>query len=245
MTKQEALLAGSLALLAAAGTGCGGADVKVAFDNTAPVASGQALTLADAHTPSVFGLKLVAIYLAEDIDADTSNVGEVGRIWTNPVCDPDLYQCGIGKEAGANQVKDYFDLALPSEVVNQRLNAQGATIKAGSYRYLRMDMVGIEKDHAAHIANLRYGADAAHAQEIRFRSNNYLIPLDPPLDINDGDAVTVTLGYDLRGTFFDGPGLNLSHPPDGTAQADWYCAGDLAEGGPCLHFTGFVPAVKR
>src|SRR4051794_23482466 len=128
--------------------GCqGSADVKVAFENRAS-SSGQALTLApegEGRAPTIFGIRIVAAYLAEDVAPDMNNVGEVGRIWTNPVCDPEGYHCGITAESGANQVKEYFDLALPTEEVNARLNAQGASIKPGTYRYLRFDMAGVMK----------------------------------------------------------------------------------------------------
>jgi hypothetical protein len=47
-----------------------------------------ALTTGEGSTPDVFGIKMTAIYLSEDVDAATmNNVGNVARIWTNPVCD--------------------------------------------------------------------------------------------------------------------------------------------------------------
>jgi hypothetical protein len=240
--------------LAVTTAGCaGGAEVKVAFDHQSG-AHTSALTAADGHTPGVFGLKLVALYLSGDVDPGTmNNQGEVGRIWTNDACDAELHHCSIGPEGGAYQLKEYFDLALPSDEVNARLNAQGAMVKPGTYRYLRMDMAGIlDRDknggkNDPNVPNLRFGDDAASAREVRFASNQIMVPLDPPMVVGDGDAVTVTLGYDLAGSYFSAPELDAFHPPDGTSLSDWYC-GDLSRNpahGPCLRFTTFTPAVTR
>lgn len=236
-----------VAALSLAAVGCGGAEVNVAFEHrTETVASGgQALTVDDGHTPAVFGMKLIMMYVVENIDADSNSVGEVGRIWTNPACDDNGY-CSILPEAGSHQVKDYFDLALPSAEVNARLNSQGSTIKAGTYRYLHMDLAGPMKQDDRAVPNLRFGTAAA-AHEVRLNNNGYWVRMDPPLVIGDGDAVTVTLGYDLKGSYFEGDALDGFHPPAGVGVDQWYC-GDTSRvpaRGPCLRFEGFVPAVSR
>ena len=249
MSKHEGLRVVGLlafAVLFGAQAGCGGAEVRVAFDHAGTAGAGQALTLADGHTPEVFGIKLVGIYLAEDVSpTEHDNIGNVGRIWTNPACDEDGYRCSINADAGPYQVKDFFDLALPSAAVNARLNSQGASIKAGTYRYLRMDLVGIDHVRDQAMTNVRFGAQANTAHEIRLNDNNYLVPLEPPMVVRDGDTVTVTLGYDLASSFYDGPDLNGFQPPTGTPLAEWYC-GDTSHTparGPCLHFTTFEPRV--
>jgi hypothetical protein len=224
--------------------GCqGSAAVKITFDNRA---AGQALTIAGAaRTPSVFGIKLVAAYLAEDSDANMDNVGEVGRIWTNPVCDPDGYRCGIGPGAGPNRVTDYFDLALPTEEVNARLNAQGGSIKPGTYRILHLDLAGPQGAHDRDVPNMRYGMVGGTPVEVR-RDNVYVVRLDPPLVLADGDGVTLSLGYDVRDSYYEGDDLRGGQPPDGYTQNDWYC--DERDGigrAPCLAFRGFFPSVMR
>jgi hypothetical protein len=237
-------------LLGALAAGCGNASVTVAFDHVqGALAERSATAPAPGVTPAVFGLKIVAIYLAEDVDSVTmDNVGDVQRIWTNPVCDPDGTRCSIAPWSGPNQVKDYFDLALPSDVVNARLSSQGATVQPGSYRYLRFDMAGVlppGEDNA--VPNLRFGASAASASEVRFRGNNYTILLDPPLALGSGDSVTVTLAYDVTDSYYADPGLSTGRPPAGYDISEWYCAGvehDPA-GPPCLAFKGFVPSVGK
>ena len=231
--------------LAALAAGCGGATVKMSFDNQAS-RSGQALTQRGmGQTPTVFGVKIVVAYLLEDETADMNNVGKVGRIWVNPVCDPDLH-CGIGVGAGANRVTDYFDLALPTEEVNARLNAQGHTIEPGTYRVLKLDLAGPQGAHDGDVPNLHYGMAGGTPSEVR-RDNNYTVRLDPPLVLEAGDAVTMALGYDVRDRYFADPSLNESNPPEGTTFQNWYC-GDHSSTpahGPCLEFSGFTPSVIR
>lgn len=226
-------------------TACqGSASVKMAFENRA---AGQALTLAgDGHTPGVFGIKIVTAYLVEDRDEQMNNVGEVGRIWTNPVCDPDGYRCSIEPAAGPYQVNDYFDLALPTEEVNARLNSQHGDIKPGSYRWLDLDLAGPQKPDEPRVPNMRFGMTDATPVEVR-RDNRYLVKLDPPLELAAGDTVTMSLGYDVQNAYFDKPGLGSGQPPDGYELGDWYCADGSAipPHGPCLAFRGFFPSVTR
>jgi hypothetical protein len=239
-------LAGLSFAVAALATGCqGSAGVKVSFDNRATATSGQALTLSDGQTPTVLGIKITAMYLVEDRAPDLSNVGEVGRIWTNPVCDAELYNCGISPESGPNQVTEYFDLSLPTAEVNARLNAQPHDIRPGTYRYLRLSLAGVEKTPEFAIPNLRFGG-ASEVGEVR-QANNYDVLLDPPLVVADGDAVEVALGYDVRGAYYPASLLGEVSRPEGVDLNDWYCA-DGGHGpvhGPCLYFKGFSPSVSR
>jgi hypothetical protein len=229
--------------------GCqGSADVRVAFENRASSGStGQALTLEqDGRAPTVFGIRIVAAYLAEYVAPDMNNVGEVGRIWTNPVCDPEGYNCSITAASGPNQVKEYFDLALPTEEVNARLNSQGATIKPGTYRYLRFDMAGVMKTPEQTTPNMHFGVEGSPNNEVR-TANNYLVKLEPPMVLEDGDSVVLNLGYDLRGSYFDGPDLDAFHPPAGASLDTWYCGDHTHDParGPCLRFNGFTPTVTQ
>lgn len=199
-------------------------------------------------TPTVFGVKIVAMYLAEDVDpVSMDNVGNVQRIWTNPACDSDGRRCSIAPSSGPYQVKDYFDLALPSAVVNANLSSQGATVDPGNYRYLRFDMAGVLPPGENSAPNLRFGASAADASEVRFRSNNYTILIDPPLELAAGDSVTVTLAYDVTDAYYTDPGLTAGDPPVGYDVASWYCAGGAHDpaGPPCLAFRGFEPSVGK
>jgi hypothetical protein len=83
--------------------------------------------------------------------------------------------------------------------------------------------------------------------EVR-RNNNYDVKLDPPLVLADGDSVTMSLGYDIRDSYYEGDDLNSGKPPEGYTLDDWYCNGDESRGvghSPCLAFHGFYPSVTR
>lgn len=241
-----------LLVLGALAAGCSSASVSVAFDNV-HVTVAEVVTEAGAPapasgvTPTVFGVKIVAIYLAEDVDPVTmQNTGDVQRIWTNPACDSDGTHCGIDAWSGPYQVKDYFDLAQPSEVVNARLNSQGETVELGTYRYLRFDMAGVTPLGPDSTPNLRFGT-GADTSEIRFRGNNYTILLDPPLTLVTGDSAVVTLAYDVTDALYGDPTLDTSRPPAGYDISEWYCA-DVSRdpaGPPCLAFHGFEPSIHR
>jgi hypothetical protein len=240
----------SLLAVTTASAACqGSADVKMAFDNRAAgrIAT-QALVLSESQTPTVFGIKMTAVYLVEDVDATSSNnVGEVGRIWTNPVCDEGLHECGIAPTM-SHRVSDFFDLALPTDEVNRRLNAQGQPLKPGTYRYLRLDLTGplpADVPNDPHLTNLRFGAGGV-VSEVRNPNNAYTVRIDPPLQLADGDSATVALGYDYRSSYYPDPAANGSQPPEGTNFQDWLCS-DLTHAparGPCLRFTGFSPSVS-
>jgi hypothetical protein len=88
---------------------------------------------------------------------------------------------------------------------------------------------------------MRFGMAGEAPSEVR-RNNNYVVKLDPPLELADGDNVTMSLGYDIRDSYYAGD-VNESHPPEGTTLSDWYCGNPAA--GPCLAFRGFAPRVTR
>jgi hypothetical protein len=219
--------------------------VQVGFESAAVTAAGAAAKpdSVGGDAPDVLGIKLVAVYLAEDIDGHMDNVGEVARIWTNPLCDSDLHACGIAPIAGPYQVTGFFDLARSSEAVNAELNAAPEPVKAGTYRYVRVDFAGIVPT-GDDTPNLRFGRDG-DVREIRFRDNNVTVAIDPPLTVEEGGSFVVLLSYDASHAFFSGPDLRAGGPPAGVSIDDWYCIEDPqgGSGPPCLAFRGFVPKV--
>jgi hypothetical protein len=235
---------------AALAVGCSGsARAKVVFEHqSAQTAGGQALTLADGTTPSVFGAKIVNIYLAQEVDAQMRNGGDMAHVWSHPLCDADLRLCGIGPEHGTHEIKDYFDLALPSEEVNARLNAQAQEIKTGTFNYVRLDLSGVLKDTGGKndpsVHNMIFG-DVGATHEVRLGQNGVTIRLENPLVLEDGDSVVVSLQYNLAGSYYTASDLSFGVPPAGGSLNDWYCA-DSARfpSGPCLNMPAFVPSVK-
>ena len=90
---------------------CDGASVSFGFTNlSAARTTGTSGVLADGTSLRV---KLIAAYLAEDVDPVTlNNVGDVEMIWVAPECGGDIENCnveGFDEPAGGPRVTTYFD----------------------------------------------------------------------------------------------------------------------------------------
>jgi len=238
----------------------------VAFDNaTASLRLGKPklrLTENDVtpSTPDILGLKIVAIYLVEDVDENgEDNVGMVARLWTNPVCDSDLTYCGVSDDAGEYQVTDYFDFARDSDEVNEELNAGKKELNVGTYRYIRADFAGKVTDDNDDVPNFRFGKidadDTERIYEVRPSwGNGYSAKLAEPIKIADGDTVTVTIAYTYEDSFYDS--TEIRNTPAEAADEDdsgnWFCGGEEIEDdsggsnfGPCMQFSGFTPSAAK
>jgi len=153
--------------------------VKVAFDHRTQTlgGAGQALTIADGSTPTVFGMKLVTMYLAEDVGADSNKRGaRLARVWLNPACDPDSYHCSIAAAAGPYQIKDYFDLALPSAGSERPAQFPGQSPRRGKPTAI-FAWTWPGRSRPTSTPRPTCGsAPAASAHEVRLETNGYLIP---------------------------------------------------------------------
>ena len=140
--------------LASALSACGGkGTAKLQFSNGARSpqlkisdADAQALGFTSADS---FQMKLIAAYLAEDIDPTTqNNVGNTTMFWLNPDCSEDITSCttdpttnGGKDEQGntwAHTVTTFFDFSNVTNV-NTALNSQGREIDTGTYKYVRLE----------------------------------------------------------------------------------------------------------
>ena len=119
-----ALLAGLAA--ASACTGSASARLALANQTAAPPSHASAL-LADG--PSL-RLKLIAAYLAEDVDPVTqNNIGKSAMIWLNPECGDDISDCNIaGLGPSAHNEGFTHDFDLPNETAYAETCASVALI---------------------------------------------------------------------------------------------------------------------
>lgn len=192
-----------------------------------------------SSTPEVLGIKLVAVYIGSRLGPTSDNVGSVGRLWTNPVCDPDLYQCQIASVPGPYRVTDYFDLARSSSAVNAELNAAPEPVPPDTYTYVRVDFAGA---HAPDdVPNLLFG-NAGDLHEVRYRTHTLTVPIEPPLVLAAGDSFRVSLRYRYKGSYYPASESSLANPPAGVDQGSWYCAGNF---GPCLAFSDITATAVR
>jgi hypothetical protein len=233
---------GVLLLLLVLGCGSGGASgVSLRFANQGPV-SGSGVRVVrqglNERTPTTFGVKLLAVYLAADVDPVTwNNLGATEMIYFNPACGGDITHCelspGTSDQDGlpyTHFVTEYFDFAADSATVNAALNAQQAQVAAGTYRYARMEFC---KGNQGHVPTMQWAADGGAPIEVVAGGCAVTSTVfDPPLTVGPGDSLAVTLAYDLAGTVSDlGPGAQ----PTGVGCAQ----------GTCFSPPRFVPSAAR
>ena len=213
------LLLGLMAgLLAACGDGdtesvsfVKSATAVLAFNNTTQATSTQLTGEVDpllSAAPSVLGIKLIAVYVAEDIDPATgNNIGQTSAFYFNPECNEDIRGCDVYGSA-PNIVTSYFDLARPSDAVNAELNAQARGIAPATYRYARMEF---SKDGGGQgpldTPNVKYqgGSMTSPVEFIWGTGGTHTALMTEPITVFNGDSVTVTLDYDISMAFHDNP----------------------------------------
>ena len=234
---------------------CSGASVKFQMSNDTAVA--RTTDGAAATDGVVLKLKLIAAYLAEDVDPVTmNNAGATEMIWLNPQCQDDISGCnvsGFAEPAGGPRVTDYFDLARTNAEVNADLNSQGATISPGTYRYARIEMCKAYAPATQPTDPTLMWQGPGMTAEQPFTSGDCgrtSAAFDPPLVLAAGDSVAVTLGYDLSTSIVSGAPGRGSYTIDGAmddGHPRWFraCEDVDAEHRDCFDFPDFVPSAAK
>jgi hypothetical protein len=194
----------------------GGAQAIVSLHNrtSESLASAQPMNVA---TPSHFGMKITAIYLAADIDEDGSNIGSTSMVYLNPDC-PSISSCE------PSDLNTYFELALPTSEVNAQVNAQARTISPGTYRYVRIEFCKFDQDSPAVRWSEDNGTTYRYGSHGGCTTNSNIF--DPPLAVDEGDVVTVTLSYDYENIISDS-------------------GGSICDNGRCLSVPDFEPSATK
>lgn len=210
-------------LLAGCSSDSGTATLKFALST----ASTRVENRADA---SGFQMKLIAAYLAEDIDATTgSNVGNTAMIYLNPTCADDISHCDV--TAGTAEdgtpftkiVTDFFDFTSAT-AANTALNAQGLAIAAGTYKYARLEFC---KYADGSDPNIKWSYSAGSVSNASFKQNSCTVNsavFSPTVTVAAGSSVEITLSYSLSGTVTAGSG------------------GSNCSGGFCFSLPQFTPS---
>jgi hypothetical protein len=238
----------ALALIVSVGIlACGQkSTVKLEVENVTVSATGLRLqvspdaslvTTASGSAPSMFGMKLIAVYLSEDTASGMGdNIGRTPMIYLNPACAGDISHCDISPGTSPDGtpvtaiVTDYFDFALPTVEVNAALNAQGQSVEPGTYRYLRVEFC---KNDSGAVSNVKWATPDTGPVEFWRGGCVITVPLSPALELADGDSVTVALQYDLANTISIGV----------LASGDSCTGADAAR--TCFTVPGFVPSVSH
>lgn len=244
----------SLALLLLAGcTGSASAKLELANRTGAASKPGAQALLADGTS---LRLKVIAVYLAEDVDPVTQhNVGQTAMIWVNPECRGDISGCnveGFVEPAGGPRVTTFFDLARPTAEVNAELNSQPAEVMPGVYRYARVELCkGLNGESQASAPTMMWKG-AGMPAELPFVSGDCgrtSLPFDPPLELVDGDAVAVELGYDLAQAVVVGAPGDVSGCTSNSIAGDPRCFRACVAVSPgvraCLDFPELTPSAQR
>ncbi|MEO6777180.1 MAG: hypothetical protein ABI467_29905 [Kofleriaceae bacterium] len=242
-----------LAAVVMFGACTGGASVQFQMSND----TSTARTTASATGDDVLKVKLIAAYLAEDVDPTTQdNVGATEMIWLNPQCQGDIAGCnlsGFTAPSGGPRVTDFFDLARTNAEVNADLNSQAATIAPGSYRYARLEMCKAAPGEAPSTDPTLMWRGPGMVAEQPFTSGDCgrtSVAFDPPLVLATGDSVAVTLGYDLDTSIVAGPpapgGYQIAGAmTDGSPHYFRACEDIDAEHRVCMDYPDFVPSAAK
>lgn len=252
---QHARLAAVLTTVAAAAcTGSASARLELTNQTAAsPRPPGAAGVLADGTS---LRLKLIAAYLAEDVDPTTQdNVGQSAMIWLNPECNGDISGCNVSGMAlpPGPRVEHYFDLARPTSEVNAELSAQDNPIEPSTYRYARVELCKAYGGQTQATVPTLMWKGPGMADERPFVSGDCgrtSLAFDPPLVIAAGDAVTISLGYDLATAVVSGaPSPHGAYELAGEdpAHPHWYraCFDVSAEQRVCMDFPELSPSAAR
>jgi hypothetical protein len=253
----------SALLLAATGCGGGSASAKLKMrndtgtaaglfapkDGPAALAGAAAVTAGDATfvTPTVLGIKLVAVYLAEDVDPVTqNNRGNTSMIWLNDQCAGDIESCGPAPTMG-HVVTSFFDFAQGTTAVNVALNAQGRKVDVGTYRYARIEFC---KYGPGDQPNLQWQAGTLPSvRGMAFATCGVTSQrFATPLELKDGDAVEVTLAYDLAQAAMEGtPPVNVQGQLVDTAGTPYWFIDCADHDGlrTCINPPTFVPSAQK
>lgn len=233
----------SLLLLAPLLAGCfGGATATLAFDNQTVDAAGPHL-LADGTS---LRLKLIAAYLAEDVDPVTmNNRGTTAMVWLNAQCDDDIGGCNVSGTASpaGPRVTEYFDFARPNDEVNAQLNSQGRSVPAGTYRYARIELCkSYDQTTLPTDPTLLWRAPGMADEQplITGDCGRTSLPFDPPLELADNDTIEVTLGYDLASAIVAGPDVQQC-----SGGHCYRACAPLADGQACMDFPDFAPTARE
>ncbi len=187
-----------------------------------------------------FQMKLIAAYLAEDINPSTqNNVGMTSMFWLNSDCADDIMSCTTdptsngGKDEEGNNwrhtVTSFFDFSNVANV-NTTLNSQGREIDTGTYKYVRLEFCKWQGSASYPNIKWSYSAVSSGAEQSFSQSScNVTAEISPPIEVKDGDTVTITLAYSLDGTLVASGGATAAN-----------CAG-----GFCFTLPTFTPSASK
>jgi hypothetical protein len=192
----------------------------------------------NCYTPTSYGVKMLNAYISPDQSGATS--GPAGLIWSNPACSVSSQKSEInGKEftyesvdsgCDDSKVSSYFELARATADVNAELNGKKYSILPGTYNYVQLGFcIGGAKSK-----NIQFQAEGMSAayQVSQDSCGVSSTKADPPIVVGEGESVTISLAYDLKGVIVD------VTSGGGTADSKCYSSGGVTRCiGPSISLT--------
>lgn len=218
--------------------------ITMQFENAAATSTSMSAMRSNATSsgtdaPSLYGMKIIAAYLVEDIDPDTqNNIGQTLMFYLNEDCEDDIMHCDLsaGTAEDGNPidkiigVDDYIDLTDPT-TVNAQLNDQTQSVSVGNYQYVRMEFCKYNTENAPNVEWAFTGVPLRTftRQTCTISSEK----ITPPLEIaSESDAVTFVASYDPNGSISIG---------DAATGDD--CTTDTDGMRVCFTIPEFVPSI--
>ncbi len=227
--------------------GCDEATVKLSLSNETTTAAPHQGLLDDGTS---LRLKMIAVYLVEDVDPVTqNNIGNTAMVWLNPQCDGDIDGCnieGFAAPSGGPRITSFFDLSRPTVEVNAELNSQGAAVSAGTYQYARVELCKAYGQGQATAPTMMWRGPGMTAEQA-FSSGDCgrtSQRFAQPLDLAAGDSVEVTLGYDLGAAIVEGPPASPSQIA-GQTHSYRACVDVDAMSRVCMDFPELTPSATK
>lgn len=105
----------------------------------------------------------------------------------------------------SHKVTSFFDFSSVA-TVNAALNSQGRSIDTGTCRYVRLEFCkyGPPTNNSDPNINWTYSTGSVTDAPLSQASCGVTRPIDPPIEVKAGDAVTITLAYTMDGTITTG-----------------------------------------
>jgi hypothetical protein len=171
-----------------------------------PSTASRVRPLVDAGKPTLeyFKMRFLSVYLEQDMTPDQNPVGVSPMLYLNPECqgDNDTGHCNLEGSGAVHEVKQYFDFT-DSAAVNLAINGQAQLIPAGDYKYVSLDFcVGTPSEPNVEF-QLTGGAPRTAKSGV---CGVHSVEAKPPIHVDAGGQVTVTLAYDLQAWLTPGDG---------------------------------------
>jgi hypothetical protein len=187
----------------------------------------QGLYGTNPTTPSYVGVKMLAVYVAQDVDNTTQqNIGTSAIFWLNSEC-TSIDTCTSEK------VTKFFNFSAPSSLLNAEITKQNRLIEANTYKYIRLEFCKNGAISPNWVVN-HPGFDTPLTWAMN--QCGVTAKIDPPIVATASTQFIVTVEFDVRGSVTEVACGSSSIQCKGIAQTNGKCY--------CFWMPDFIPSAK-